>query len=567
MPLRGESRQRLRFGQVAGLSSTMAVIDRIVRKLKVGRRGRKPSVLLMADRRGWIFDRCAQALASNLSDEFEFSIRYVEDGAEFDASQFDLVYLFFWGERIYRNMQVDPYRLVKHVASHRWEDDPLYGPCDAREFGWRYLRDCTVVHCTSKRLEALLQGQHQDVRSLPSGFDARQFFPRARRTGPLVVGWAGNVQDAVKQVDSILAPACEGVFDLRLASGSLPARKMNEFYNQCDVIAVTSRHEGHPMPLIEGMAAGCFPVTTNVGVAPEIVRHGENGLIVPSTSEAFKGALSWCAQNLQHVRSMGSANAAMIQQRLSWSALEGQYRELFRDMLRRVSGPRFRNDDVSCDTPLQTFKAFCEIFWRHGYSQVHGVTLRGRTCDFTTYDGEPVPYSGMPPLSKLPNHVIRHIADRESVAEHTELVSFLNDAPDELALHGLYHVDHSVMSGDELRGDISEGLSIMKKTFPRKLVRYFIPPFNRSSDQLVDVCREFDLHVLGTDGVHLEAQISDVTIEEGVWYRYHHHRFYPESTCRYYPTTLASLDAALGRGRNGGSSLLGEDTRKREIAL
>jgi len=532
---------------IGGRKAAMAIRDRFSRLLARHPRDRRATVLLMPDRRGWIFDKCARAIARRLSDEFDFSIRYVEDGPDFDASQYDLVYVFFWGESIYKSMNVDPQRLAKHVASHRWEDNPAYGPCTARQFAWRYLRDCSAVHCTSQKLEALIKEQHPLVRTLPSGYEAKELFPSKPRSGPLVVGWAGNAADSVKQVDTILMPACQGAFDLRLATGSIPSGRMNDFYNQCDVIAIASRHEGHPMPLIEGMAAGCFPVTTDVGLASEIINNGENGLIVMPTQEAFREALSWCAANIAYVRAAGLANASLAKQKFAWPVLEDPYRIMFREMLHRASAPRFRNDDVSSDTPLHRFKEFCEIFWRNGHTQLHGVTLRGRTCDFYTSGGQPVPYPGTRPLSKLPNHVIRWLAEDISVAQQSELVAFLNAAPDELALHGLFHVDHSIMSESELRTDIGEGLEAMQKLFPRKLVRYFIPPFNRSSAALVQVCREFDLHVLGTEGVHLEEAIEDVRIEGGTWYRYHHHRFYPESTCRYYPTTFATLDAALKR--------------------
>ena len=508
---------------------------------------RPPKILLMPDKRGWIFDKCAKAIARHLADEFDFSIRYVEDGPGFDAREFDLVYVFFWGEAIYKGMNVDPHRLVKHVASHRWEDDPAYGPCTARQFGWRYLRDCSAVHCTSKKLEALIRDEHPHVRTLPSGYETGELFPKRRRSGPLVVGWAGNAADGVKQVDTILVPACQGAFDLRLASGSIPPLRMNDFYNQCDVIAITSRHEGHPMPLIEGMAAGCFPVMTDVGLAPEIIVSGRNGLIVPPTREAFSDALSWCAKNIEQVRAAGRENAALVRSKFAWPVLKDRYSLMFHEMLHRAAAPRFRNDDVSGDTPLHRFKEFCGIFWRHGYTQVHGVTLNGRTCDFHTHDGLPVPYPGIRPLSDVPNDTIRALAGDISVADQPELVAFLNASPDELALHGLYHVDHSVMSEAELRADIGQGLEIMQRIFPRKLVRYFIPPFNRSSATLQHVCRAFDLHVLGTEGVHFEEAIEMGKVEGGVWHRYHHHRFYPESTCRYYPTTFATLEAALTR--------------------
>lgn len=521
-----------------------ALIDRAIR---IRSRKPKPRILLLVDKPKWIFDDCARALASRLSDEFAFSIRYVRDDPVADASTFDLVYVFFWGERTYRFMNVRPERLVKHVASHRWEDDPLYGPCTPREFAWRYLRDCNAVHCTSLRLEQSLKAEHPFVVALPSGYNTNLFYPAKPRSGPLTIAWAGNIQDDVKEVETTLRPASEPDFVLRLATGNVPKERMNAFYNSCDVVAVTSRHEGHPMPLIEGMAAGCFPVVTDVGVVPEVIRHGDNGLIVERDPSAFKRAFEWCSANLEYVRAAGLRNAVTAKNAFSWPVLEQEYRSMFRGMLASSRAPKFRNDDVSGDTPIGRFTQFCDVFWKYGFTQIHGITLRGRTCDFARHGTTPTPYPGRAPLSELPNSVIRDLASDISVEERPDLIDFLNGSPDELALHGLYHTDHSVMAEKELRQDIDQALTLMKRLFPTKLVRYFVAPFNRTSEALDNVCREFDLRMLGAEGVHMEEAIQTLNIEQGGWYRYHHHRFYPESTCSYYPTTMATLSDALWR--------------------
>lgn len=52
------------------------------------------------------------------------------------------------------------------------------------------------------------------------------------------------------------------------------------------VLFVSSRYEGFSLSLIEGMSQGLVPVSFAVGVAPEIIRHGENGYIVSTEKEA-----------------------------------------------------------------------------------------------------------------------------------------------------------------------------------------------------------------------------------------------------------------------------------------
>ncbi len=54
------------------------------------------------------------------------------------------------------------------------------------------------------------------------------------------------------------------------------------------IIFISSRYEGFSLSLIEGMSQGLIPVSYPVGVAPEIIRNGENGYIVTSQNEAIE---------------------------------------------------------------------------------------------------------------------------------------------------------------------------------------------------------------------------------------------------------------------------------------
>ena len=54
------------------------------------------------------------------------------------------------------------------------------------------------------------------------------------------------------------------------------------------ILFIPSRYEGFSLSLIEGMSQGLVPVIYAVGVAPEIIRNGENGFIISSQEEAVK---------------------------------------------------------------------------------------------------------------------------------------------------------------------------------------------------------------------------------------------------------------------------------------
>lgn len=54
------------------------------------------------------------------------------------------------------------------------------------------------------------------------------------------------------------------------------------------ILLITSRYEGFCLSMAEGMSQGLIPVAFPVGVAPEIIKNGENGYLVNSVEEMVK---------------------------------------------------------------------------------------------------------------------------------------------------------------------------------------------------------------------------------------------------------------------------------------
>lgn len=52
------------------------------------------------------------------------------------------------------------------------------------------------------------------------------------------------------------------------------------FYKTADLFVLTSNYEGYGLTLIEAMLSGCPIVSTNVGIASEIVKNGQNGFVI-----------------------------------------------------------------------------------------------------------------------------------------------------------------------------------------------------------------------------------------------------------------------------------------------
>ncbi len=288
----------------------------------------KKNFLLLVDRPGWVFDMVARALIKNLSGYYNFKIAYVAQKPDLGRVNFDYIYVFFWGETYHLKFVKDPGRIIKEVSSHRWENEKQYGYLSPKEMAHRYLRDAGSVTTTSRRLyEKLSPFRH--VTYLPNGFDETLFKNKRKRKGKMVVGWAGNIDDPCKGFKDILVPACFDRLELQVAAGDLEFKKMADFYNSVDLITIASTAEGQPLTLIEGMACGCFPVCTDVGIVPELIINGRNGLIVKRSIRDFREAFIWCENNLEFIREAGNKNAGEVLKTRTWSKVTPYFKNFF----------------------------------------------------------------------------------------------------------------------------------------------------------------------------------------------------------------------------------------------
>jgi glycosyltransferase involved in cell wall biosynthesis len=92
-----------------------------------------------------------------------------------------------------------------------------------------------------------------------------------------------------------------------------------KMYRCLDTYWITSRIEGGPVPLLEAMSSGVPCVTTPVGMAPDLVRDGENGFLVPfDDAEAFIRQTAGLVDNLGLKLRMADAARRVIVDGYQW---------------------------------------------------------------------------------------------------------------------------------------------------------------------------------------------------------------------------------------------------------
>jgi L-malate glycosyltransferase len=106
------------------------------------------------------------------------------------------------------------------------------------------------------------------------------------------------------------------------------------FYGLFDIFVLPSLFEGLPVSLMEAMAAGCAIVATRVGGVPELVTHGETGLLVdPGDVPQLTRALRELISDPQRRKTLGAAGRDHVRKEFSAEVMVGKTEKVYRELL------------------------------------------------------------------------------------------------------------------------------------------------------------------------------------------------------------------------------------------
>ena len=296
------------------------------------------NVLLVADRPGWAYDILANSICRHST--HDVSLQYIVDLREniedADFQEFDVVFFFLWydamryGPRI-RGFNFDKTAVGIHsIAS--WENRGL-------------TKDHVVQICNQFAATGYISQEIGKMIPLsrsfftPNGVENSLFHPSPiRLEKPLRLMWVGNPSSRHhgenKGYHSIVKPVVESFDDgevvLHTASPESPVARedMGDFYRSNHALICSSRTEGGPMPVLEALACGRPVITTSVGIVPEVVDHGTNGLVYERTQQGLKCAIDAVLASPEMLESMGKNGPESVASRLASSTV-GHYDQMF----------------------------------------------------------------------------------------------------------------------------------------------------------------------------------------------------------------------------------------------
>lgn len=106
---------------------------------------------------------------------------------------------------------------------------------------------------------------------------------------------------------------------------------MPSIYASLDIMVSSSRQEGLPMAILEGMASKLPLVATNVGYVPNVIQDNSNGILVPSENiKSLADAMIKLLQDEALRRCLGDAAKKRIESDFSADRMAADYMRVYR---------------------------------------------------------------------------------------------------------------------------------------------------------------------------------------------------------------------------------------------
>lgn len=146
----------------------------------------------------------------------------------------------------------------------------------------------------------------------------------------LVLAGSGNQRDYQQLAQSL------GISDKTVFLGHVSDNTLRLLYSSCDLFVLPSRLEGLGIVILEAMASGKPVVATNVGGIPELVKSGQNGILVEAGEEGkLASAIVKVLSDNSLPKTIGGNNMKKAQEHYSWEAAARKAERLYNDLIKK----------------------------------------------------------------------------------------------------------------------------------------------------------------------------------------------------------------------------------------
>jgi hypothetical protein len=304
----------------------------------------KPKILVIVDVPGWALDRTADNVMRRLADRYAFEKRFNREAAErIPQGGFDLLYITYERQLPEAKIEVAiPRNSVSGIRCHfKWDGGKGLPP--SPEF-LGYMRQFAALNVPSKILYAVFEGLVPALFHTPHGVDIDVFTPGTAAPSPrgeLILGWAGSLTNhpGKRGVEDLILPAVAGLRGVAFRPAAREHKwrtqdEMVEFYRGLDALICASRTEGGPHPLLEASACGIPVISTRVGIAPELIQDGVNGLLIDREIRVIRDAVTRLRDDRDLRIEMGKRAREIVAASWNWDIQARRYIPFFECGLR-----------------------------------------------------------------------------------------------------------------------------------------------------------------------------------------------------------------------------------------
>jgi glycosyltransferase involved in cell wall biosynthesis len=296
-------------------------------------------ILLVADRPNWAYDILAKSIKkhskySNIDIDYVSEMRL--DLGKYDFANYDVVFFFLWYDAMRHGIKIPGFNFKKTcVGIHSlssWKNRKL-NETTASQICNQFAASGYI----SEEIGSLLSLENGFL--TPNGIDSDIFYPSPLNLQDEIrFMWVGNPGSSHHGLNkgyySIIEPVFSEYKDknvkLCLATPENPVQRdqIGNFYRDNHVLICSSLHEGGPLPVIESLACGRPVITTNVGVIPEVIVDGKNGLIFPRSRSGLRDCINKILANPNLLEELSENTVQSVSNRKSTNMVEA-YEEMF----------------------------------------------------------------------------------------------------------------------------------------------------------------------------------------------------------------------------------------------
>lgn len=289
-------------------------------------------VLIVADVQGWAFDRIVHGLRKYCR-TWKVGACYLRENPVIDHRGYDVIlYLCDWLlDPLYSNKLPRE----KVVLAIRQAGDIGHA---AYQTPGELERIASILAVSNQGLWLKYKGMHSQARVAPGGVDTEVFrYTQHQSHNPPRVGYAGSFRCWGKDFRGldILEEACNRLgYDWRPALREDRMRSVEEmvryYQTEIDIYADLSKTAGRQNGLLEAGACGLPIVSSDAGIARELIVDGLNGYICDRTADELKNALSkTCTLRAE----LGQSIRKTIDIHWSWNVQALLFEDLFDEIL------------------------------------------------------------------------------------------------------------------------------------------------------------------------------------------------------------------------------------------